>query len=547
MPHALIVALSGEICAGKSTLASHLARNFDFHVFKTKEALVALGKERGTDRVSLQDLGQKLDRATAGLWVVKEFQRSFFASIDAGGCYVVDAVRIPDQVTALRKSFGQSVVHIHLVGSERVLFERYAAVYGRQRSAGTIRREYREIKADDTERQVNVLEKSADLVINTDQSLDDDVAIRVASFLGLPSDFHRPQVDVVVGAQFGSEGKGQICAHLAPEYDALVRVGGSNAGHSVYAEPEKHKFRLLPSGSVRAPNAKLIIGPGAIVDVDVLLAEIRKYNIGTNRLTIDGNATIVTAADKLEEKKLKKSIGSTGQGVGAATANNITNRNRGNKNKVRFAKILKGYIGSAHEELESLFRSSGKILLEGTQGTGLSLYHGFYPFVTSRDTTVAGCLAEAGIAPNRLRRVVLVARTYPIRVESPRDGTSGPFESSELSWAEVSRRSGISEGELERCERTTTTDRRRRVAEFNWSLFRRACELNSPTDVALTFVDHLSIQNREARRFEQLTAPTIAMIEEIQRCARVRVSLISTRFDFRPIIDRRSWKGRLND
>ena len=173
----------------------------------------------------------------------------------------------------------------------------------------------------------------------------------------------------------------------------------------------------------------------------------------------------------------------------------------------------------------------------------MSLHHGFYPHVTSRDTTAAGCLAEAGIAPKRVRKIILVTRTYPIRVESPRESSSGPFVSKELSWDEISRRSGIETNVLLNREKTTTTNKQRRVAEFSWSLFRRACELNSPTDIALTFVDYITVKNTEARRFEMLSDDTIRLVEEIERCAGVPASLISTRFEFKCIIDRRNWKG----
>jgi len=130
----------------------------------------------------------------------------------------------------------------------------------------------------------------------------------------------------------------------------------------------------------------------------------------------------------------------------------------------------------------------------------------------------------------------MVCRTYPIRVEGP----SGPI-GMELSWDEISRRSGIPAEELERTEKTSTTKRRRRVAEFDWTLLRRAASLNGPTDIALTFVDYLSIKNRDARRFEQLTEETIRFIEEVERVAAAPVSLIATRFHVRSIIDRRAW------
>lgn len=111
----------------------------------------------------------------------------------------------------------------------------------------------------------------------------------------------------------------------------------------------------------------------------------------------------------------------------------------------------------------------------------------------------------------------------------------------ELDWGEISLRSGIPVDELEQKEKTTTTKKRRRVAEFDWWLLRKSVSLNGPTDVALTFVDYIDIENRKARRFEQLTSDTLRFIEEIERVAGAPVSLITTRFDYRSIIDRRAW------
>jgi adenylosuccinate synthase len=203
---------------------------------------------------------------------------------------------------------------------------------------------------------------------------------------------------------------------------------------------------------------------------------------------------------------------------------------------------LKPYVRSAHDIIESACQQQKRVFLEGTQGTALSLFHGFYPHVTSRDTTVAGCLAEAGISPSRVRKVVMVCRTYPIRVQDP-DGegkTSGPM-SQEISLPEIERRSGIALNKLQKTETTSTTKRKRRICEFDWVLLKKAAELNAPTDIALTFVDYLSIENQAARRFEQLTQDTVRFIQEIERVAEAPVSLISTRFHHRSIIDRRAW------
>jgi adenylosuccinate synthase len=231
------------------------------------------------------------------------------------------------------------------------------------------------------------------------------------------------------------------------------------------------------------------------------------------------------------------SVGSTGQGVGAATSRKIL-RTAADP-AVQLAKdtpLLATFIKPTLEVLETAFSVGARIFLEGTQGTGLSLHHGTYPYVTSRETSSSGCLAEAGIAPGRLRKTVMAIRTYPIRV----GGNSGPMQN-EQSWQTISERSGIPLEELLKAERTTTTNRERRVAEFDWALLRKAASLNGPTDIALTFADYITIKNRRARRFEQLTEPTLRFIEEIERVASAPVSMITTRFDARSIIDRRAW------
>jgi len=111
----------------------------------------------------------------------------------------------------------------------------------------------------------------------------------------------------------------------------------------------------------------------------------------------------------------------------------------------------------------------------------------------------------------------------------------------EVTFTEIARRSRIPLKELRRTERTSTTKRKRRVAEFDWTLFRQAVSLNGPTDIVLTFADYFGIENRQARRFEQLNEDTIRFVEELERVAVAPVSLIATRFNFRSIIDRRNW------
>ena len=538
----LIVLLSGEICTGKSKLCENLAHQFGFTILKTKEALKQIAVERkkrvGDDRKSLQKLGESLDKETKGAWVNGFFQREIINNDRV----VIDAVRILDQIDAFRQAYGHRVFHIHLKASQEELKKRFLNRQDVLDISDNVLKLYDEVKSDRTEKQVSGLEKKADIVLNTERNKPEDVLIRVCGFLKILPLINNQLVDVLVGGQFGSEGKGQVAAYLAPNYDCLVRVGGPNAGHKVFAEPEPHVFHILPSGTVKNTKAKLIIGPGAVISKEVILNEIKKFGIyEADRLLIDANATVISNSDIQYEVKNSK-IGSTAQGVGKATAENINKRLKNiDSHKAKHCKELKQYIGSSHEELEKLFSQNKRILLEGTQGTHLSLHHGLYPYVTSRETTAAGCIAEAGISIHRVRKIILVARTYPIRVQSPIDGSSGEFQSEELTLDEIYRRSGVPLEELKKTETTTTTKKPRRIAEFSWSLFRKACELNSPTDIALTFVDYISHTNQQARRYDQLSSDTTKFIEEIERCSGVPASLIATRFSYRSIIDRRNW------
>jgi adenylosuccinate synthase len=401
---------------------------------------------------------------------------------------------------------------------------------------------YAAVRANATESRVEQLQDIADVVMDTNRNTVLDVVTRAACHIGLYGRDCPRLVDVLVGGQYGSEGKGQIAAYLSSEYDFLVRVGGPNAGHTVYQEPSPYTFHHLPSGTVDSP-AHLILGPGAVIYPPTLLKEIADCHVDYNRLSIDPQAMIITEEDMKKEESLRETIGSTQKGVGWATARKITERLPEKTYLAHNVTDLKPFVRETCPILEEAFRDHCHVLLEGTQGTGLSIHHGTYPYVTSRDTTVAGCLAEAGISPSRVRRVIMVCRAYPIRVESPGSGkTSGPL-SQEITWKEIHQRSGIPYDELLRCERTSTTNRSRRVGEFDWVLLRKAASLNAPTDVALTFVDYLTIENRNARRFEQLNEETIRFIEEVERVAAAPVSLISTRFHSRSIVDRRNWQG----
>jgi adenylosuccinate synthase len=212
---------------------------------------------------------------------------------------------------------------------------------------------------------------------------------------------------------------------------------------------------------------------------------------------------------------------------------------------------LKPYIRDTKIELEKAYATGKRIMLEGTQGTDLSLHHGSvttnksdlklhdgsYPKVTSRETTASGCLADAGISPLRVRKVVMVTRTYPIRV----GGDSGDLPG-EINLEIIAQRSGLPLDELRKTEVGTVSRKPRRIGEFDWEQLRRSAVLNGATDVALTSVDYLAATNQNARQFDQLTTETRAFIAGVERVANAPVSLISTRFHARAVIDRRTWR-----
>jgi len=217
-----IIILSGKVGSGKTTLADQLAAAFDLTLLKTRtflrEQAVGVPAERG----ALQAFGERLDRKTKGAWVQQGLQRAADA-LPLDAVIIVDAVRILDQVNAIRKAYGRRVFHVHLEASDEELARRY-----RERVSDEIKelRSYAEVQRNKTERNVPKLAKVADVVIRTDRCTPQDVLVRVTSHLGLYGREYSRLVDVVVGGQYGSEGKGQVSAFLAPEYDLLVRVGG---------------------------------------------------------------------------------------------------------------------------------------------------------------------------------------------------------------------------------------------------------------------------------------------------------------------------------
>ena len=343
-------------------------------IIKTRELILKKAPRTKPERIALQRAGQRLDKKDSGEWVGEALQRLIDtyskAQTTPQGLYVVDSVRIPGQIEAIRRAYGAEVHHIHLTATYEELRKRYE----RRSKEGDEAVGYDELRRNRTEREIEQLAHIADIVVSTDRCNEEAVLVRATALMSLYPRSNDALVDVLIGGQFGSEGKGNIVGHIAPEYNLLVRVGGPNAGHQVYAEPKPEKYYHLPSGTQRAPNAKLLLGPGAVVYPKKLLQEIAVHQIDASRLIIDPQAMIITDEDKKEEEKRFRSISSTAQGVGVASARKMTGRSDYKNEKAAFlardCEELRPYLRSARQILADAMVKGQRILLEGTQGTG---------------------------------------------------------------------------------------------------------------------------------------------------------------------------------
>ncbi|GGM68748.1 adenylosuccinate synthetase [Thermopolyspora flexuosa] len=331
---------------------------------------------------------------------------------------------------------------------------------------------------------------------------------------------------VLVGAQWGDEGKGKATDLLGGDVDYVVRYqGGNNAGHTVVIGDQKYALHLLPTG-VLSPDVIPVIGNGVVIDPGVLLSEmdgLRERGISCDRLLISANAHLIMphhkALDKVTERYLGKArIGTTGRGIGPAYADKVarmgvrvqdlldpgilkqkievalTEKNQVltkvyNRRGIDVERTLDEYLGYAERLKPHIADTSlvlcraldeGKtVLLEGGQGTLLDIDHGTYPFVTSSSPTAGGACAGSGIPPTRLTRIIGIIKAYTTRVGS------GPFPTELLDeQGDWLRATGHEYG--------TTTGRNRRCGWFDAVIARYAVRINGLTDLFLTKLDVLS-------------------------------------------------------
>ncbi|GGO56410.1 adenylosuccinate synthetase [Streptomyces daqingensis] len=331
---------------------------------------------------------------------------------------------------------------------------------------------------------------------------------------------------VLLGAQWGDEGKGKATDLLGGSVDYVVRYqGGNNAGHTVVVGDQKYALHLLPSG-ILSPGCTPVIGNGVVVDPSVLLSELsglEERGVDTSKLLLSGNAHLITPyhteVDKVTERFLgKRKIGTTGRGIGPAYADKINRvgirvqdlfdesiltqkveaaldfKNQVlaklyNRRAIRteqiveellgYADALRGYVADTTLILNDAVDEGKVVLFEGGQGTLLDVDHGTYPFVTSSNPTAGGACTGAGVGPTKISRVIGILKAYTTRVGA------GPFPTELLD----------ADGEALRTiggERGVTTGRDRRCGWFDAVIARYATRVNGLTDFFLTKLDVLT-------------------------------------------------------
>lgn len=332
---------------------------------------------------------------------------------------------------------------------------------------------------------------------------------------------------IIVGGQWGDEGKGKIVSYLAlkDRPSIIARAGvGPNAGHTVEHLGKKFGLRLVPSGFLYK-KARLLVGAGVLVDPEVILKEIELT--GTkSRVGIDERCGIIeqqhVERDRASEH-LKGKIGSTGTGCGPA---NIDRANRTLK-LAQEVKSLKPYLCDVAKEVNQALDKNKKVIIEGSQGFGLSLFYGTYPYVTSKDTTASMAAVDVGLGPRKIKEVMLVFKSFPSRVGA------GPFPT-EIPQEEAERMGIVEYG--------TVTGRRRRNGSFDFEMARYSAMINSASQIALTCIDYIDKNARGVKSYEKLPNKVKKFVNEVEKKVKVPVTIISTGPEMGETIDLRGEK-----
>jgi adenylosuccinate synthase len=327
---------------------------------------------------------------------------------------------------------------------------------------------------------------------------------------------------VIAGAFWGDEGKGKIISYLATKdkLDFCVRTGSVNAAHTIWHKGKRYALHMVPGGFVYE-KCRLLIGAGANVHVAQFFKEIEETSV-KNRIGIDSQASVIEEKHSALDKSSAhlKGLGTTGWGVGPA----IEERVRRTARLAKDIPELKPYIADVAAEINRGIHSGRKVLLEGTQGLMLSLFHGTYPYVTSRDTSASAICSEAGVGPTKVDEVVLVLKSFMTRVGTgPMPGEITKEEAMKKGWFEIAAGTG----------------RERRSAPFDFELAEKAVAINGATQAAVTKLDCVYPQCKDARDYDDLSGEAKQFVDRIEKRTGIPVTLIGTGPEALDIIDRR--------
>lgn len=325
------------------------------------------------------------------------------------------------------------------------------------------------------------------------------------------------KLNILLDGQFGSTGKGLVASYIGwyNHVDIAITNASMNAGHTFYVGETKYVTKHLPVTGILNKRSTIYLCAGAIINPEFLLEELQLFDIDPNRVCIHPRAAIIENQDKeFEAKGSVKKIASTQSGVGSALIRKIDRRAKLAKDNPLITHMVK--------EIDLAFYLDQDVIagMEVPQGFSLSINSGFsYPHCTSREITVSSAISDAQLHPSYLGNVIVVIRTYPIRVghiieNGELVGDSGPFypDSKELTWKEI----GVEE------EYTTNTKRVRRVATFSMIEYQKMLKMFHPDYVFLNFANYLNLKNLQSllRKLPEVTHVSFGpKIEDIiERC-----------------------------
>ncbi len=329
---------------------------------------------------------------------------------------------------------------------------------------------------------------------------------------------------IMVGGLFGDEGKGKIVAHVAcfDKPSIIARGGvGPNAGHTVIVGDKRYGIRMIPSGFVHK-DTRLLIGAGVLVDPNVFLGEVSSLDV-KGRVFVDKRCSIIEEKHIVQDKgssHLFKKIGSTGTGCGPANEERV----RRTAKQAKDIEDLQAFLTDVPLEINEALDKGENVMIEGTQGFGISLYYGTYPFVTSKDTSASQMAADVGIGPSRVDDVIVVFKSFPTRVGS------GPFET-EMTPEEAN---GLGIEEF-----GTVTGRPRRIGMWDGKMAKYSAMINGATQIALTGLDKIDPACKGITDYDKLSTKVKEFVESAQKDVGVPFTLLSTGPEISEIIDLR--------